>query len=215
MAVIAVIQQKGGVGKSTITANLAGEFLKKGRTVALLDLDPQESLTIWANLGEGFLKGMVQTVTTDDPKRFKAVIDNAKKSADRVILDCPPGLPDTGLMAALVADLVLLPVTPSPLDVLATKKALDLMREAQKQRRDKRPLIALVPSRVIQNTVLGRDLKDTLKPMGEVVLPGISQRIAIAEAVLQGLTLREYAPSSDGIEEFKELTNAIERMVKA
>ena len=51
--------------------------------------------------------------------------------------------------------------------------------------------------------------------MGEVVLPGISQRIAIAEAVLQGLTLREYAPSSDGIEEFKELTNAIERMVKA
>ena len=214
LAVIAVIQQKGGVGKSTITANLAGEFLKKGRTVALLDLDPQESLTIWANFGEGLLKGRVQTVSTEDPKHFKAIIDAAKRGADRVLLDCPPGLPDTGLMAGLVADIVLLPVTPSPLDVVATKKALDLMREAQNQRRDRKPVIGLVPSRVIHTTVLGRDLKDTLKPMGEAILPGISQRIAIAEAVLQGLTLREYAPTSEGVDEFKELATSIERIVK-
>jgi cellulose biosynthesis protein BcsQ len=47
-----------------------------------------------------------------------------------------------------------------------------------------------------------------------MILPGISQRIAIAEAVLQGLTLREYAPGSDGVEEFHQLANAIERMVR-
>jgi cellulose biosynthesis protein BcsQ len=109
----------------------------------------------------------------------------------------------------------LLPVTPSPLDVVASKKALDLLREAQSQRRDKKPVIAFVPSRVIQSTVLGRDLGGSLKPMGEVILPGITQRIAIAEAVLHGLTLREYAPSSDGVEEFHQLANAIERMVKS
>ena len=66
----------------------------------------------------------------------------------------------------------------------------------------------------MQNTVLGRDLGTSLKPLGEVILPGISQRIAIAEAVLQGLTLREYAPNSDGVEEFHQLANAIERMVR-
>ena len=54
----------------------------------------------------------------------------------------------------------------------------------------------------------------SLKPLGEVILPGISQRIAIAEAVLQGLTLREYAPSSDGVEEFHQLANAIEKILK-
>lgn len=214
MAVIAVIQQKGGVGKSTITANLAGELLKKGRTVKVLDLDPQESLATWAQLGSGLLSGMVEHVTTDHPKHFKATLDRAKQQADRILLDCPPGLPDIGLMAALVADVALLPVTPSPLDVIATKKALELMREAQAQRRDKKPVIAFVPSKIIHNTVLGRDLRDALKPMGEMLLPAINQRIAIAEAVLHGLTLREYAPSSDGVEEFLQLANAIERMVK-
>lgn len=215
MAVVAIIQQKGGVGKSTITANVAAELVAKGRTVQVFDLDPQQSLVAWAGLGEGTLKDIVEPLDTEDPRKFKAALDKANSWADRILLDCPPGLPDTGLMAALVADLALLPVTPSPLDVMASKKAIDLMREAQKQRKDRKPTIALVPSRVAQNTVLGRDLKDSIKPLGELVLPGISTRIAIAEAVLQGLTLREYAPSNDGVEEFRLLTNAIEKMVKA
>lgn len=215
MAVIALIQQKGGVGKSTLAANLAGELLKKGRTVKVLDLDPQESLTTWAQLGQGLLRGLVEPVSTGHPTEFKAAVDRARRDAERVLLDCPPGLPDAGLMAALVADLALLPVTPSPLDVIASQKALQLMREARAQRTDHKPLIALVPSRVARHTVLGRDLRDSLKPLGERILPGVSQRIAIAEAVLQGLTLREYAPASDGVEEFQQLAKAIERMVKA
>jgi cellulose biosynthesis protein BcsQ len=88
------------------------------------------------------------------------------------------------------------------------------LREAQAQRRDKKPIIAFVTSRVIQTTVLGRGLGMSLKPLGEVILPGISQRIAIAEAVLQGLTPREYAPSSDGVDEFRQLANAIEKLLK-
>ena len=214
MAVIAVIQQKGGVGKSTITANLAGELMRRGRIVKVLDLDPQESLVTWAHLGPGLLKSIVEAVATDDPRQFKATVDRVRNSSDRVLLDCPPGLPDTGLMAALVADVALLPVTPSPLDVIASKKALQLMKAAQAERKNGRPVIAFVPSRVVQNTVIGRDLKDSLKPLGEAVLPGISQRVAIAEAVLQGLTLREYYSASDGVEEFQQLANAIERMVK-
>lgn len=214
MAIIAVIQQKGGVGKSTITANLAGELLQRKRTVRVLDLDPQQSLVTWAQLGGGLLKETVLPASVESVKDFKAAVEKASKEADRVLLDCPPGLPDTGLMAALVADLALLPVSPSPLDVIASKKALELIRDAQKQRRGGLPVIAFVPSKVIHNTILARDLANTLKPTNEIILPGISQRIAIAESVLQGLTLREYAGSSEGVKEFQELANAVERMVK-
>ena len=92
VAVIAVIQQKGGVGKSTITANVAGELVRKGRTVKVLDLDPQQSLVIWAQLGSGVLRNIVEPVSIEDPKEFKATLDRVKKEADRIFLDCPPGL---------------------------------------------------------------------------------------------------------------------------
>ncbi len=214
MAVIAVIQQKGGVGKSTITANLAAELVEKKLIVRVLDLDPQESLATWARLGGGVLSEIVGPVSTNKPREFKETLEAVMAEAERVILDCPPGLPDTGLMAALMADVALLPVTPSPLDVIASKKALELIHEAQQQRRGGLPKVAYVPSRVVQNTVLARDLERTLKPTGAAVLPAISQRIAIAESVLQGLTLREYQPGSEGVAEFRELANAVERMLK-
>ena len=140
MAVIAIIQQKGGVGKSTITANLAGELVEKKLIVRVLDLDPQESLAAWARMGGGILSEIVGPVSIKTPKEFKAVVDAAANEAERVILDCPPGLPDTGMMAALMADLVILPVTPSPLDVIASKAALQLIRDVQKQRAKGRPL---------------------------------------------------------------------------
>ena len=69
-------------------------------------------------------------------------------------------------------------------------------------------------SRVEENTVLGLDLAESLKKLGEPVLPGISKRIAFAECVLSGLTLREYAPHSGGVEEFRKLAAATERMLK-
>ena len=214
MAVIAIIQQKGGVGKSTITANLAAELVHMRRTVAILDLDPQQSLTAWSQMGEGILKGIVRPVQIGKPQAFKAAVEAACKGADRVLLDSPPGLPDSGMMAALLSDIALLPVTPSPLDLLAAKQAVDLLREAQSQRKNGKPEIAFVPSKVIQSTVLGRDIGKSLKSLGEAVLPGITQRIAIAEAVLEGFTVREYAPGSEAVEEFRNLAQAVERMVK-
>ena len=69
-----------------------------------------------------------QTIPPGPPP---ASMPGARNSSDRVLLNYPPGLPDIGLMAALVADVALLPVTPSPLDVIASKKALQLMRAAQ------------------------------------------------------------------------------------
>ena len=215
MAVIAVIQQKGGVGKSTITANLAAEFIELKRSVILFDLDPQQSLTQWARMGEGLLKSRVRPIEIDEdkPQAFRSAVAVAAKEADYVLLDSPPGFPVAGMLAALVADLALLPVTPSPLDLLAAKQAVNLMREAQQQRGGKRPEIAFVPSKVAQNTNLGRDLPASLKALKETVLPGISQRIAVADAVLEGLTIREFFPEGESAAEFRALAKAVEKMV--
>ena len=214
VAIIAMIQQKGGVGKSTISANLAGELLRFGRSVAVVDLDPQRSLANWAKLGNGLLSEWVEAVNITSPAAFQAKISAATQQAERVILDCPPGLPDTGLMAALLADLVILPVTPSPLDIIAGQEAMAMMREARVKRNNTKPLIRFAPARVSVNTLLSRDLTAALERLGEPVLPSTHQRVGVAEAVIHGLTVGEYAPESKAHEEFKQLAVAVERIVK-
>lgn len=117
MAIIAVTGRKGGIGKSTITANLAAELAALGRTVAVLDTDPQQSLVAWARLGTGFLATCVTAVETTHPERFQAAVRAAAQTAARVLIDTPPGFADPALLAALLADVVLLPAGPSPLDI--------------------------------------------------------------------------------------------------
>ena len=214
MAIIAIIQQKGGVGKSTITANLAGELVSFGRSVKVLDLDPQQSLANWSKLGDGLLGKIVEALVINSPQAFRAKVSSLSNNAERVLLDCPPGLPDASIMAALLADLVILPVTPSPLDIIAGQEALALVRDARLKRPEAKPTIRFAPARLSVNTVLSKDLPGSLENLGEPILPGTSQRVAVAEAVLKGLTVGEYAPESKAHQEFQELAKAVEEIVQ-
>jgi chromosome partitioning protein len=214
MSVIAVAGRKGGVGKSTIAGNLAAEFVALGRTVAVLDADPQHSLAAWAGQGDGLLAQCVETVNEGSGEELRAKVLAAGKKVDVVLIDTPPGMPDTAYQAALVADLVLLPCGPSPLDLFPLKEALALALQARAQRRSKKPRIRFVPSKVLMNTVLGRSLSSSLEKMGKKVLPGIGQRVVVAEAVGSGLTVREYAPNSAAEGEFEKLAKAIDKIVR-
>jgi chromosome partitioning protein len=213
MAIIAIAGRKGGIGKSTIAGNLAAEFAAMGRTVILLDADPQHSLAAWASQGEGMLSRCVQKVDGGNADDLRSKARKAQKDVDLVLIDTPPGMPETAYEAALVADLVLLPCGPSPLDLFALKEALALALRARAQRRSKKPRIRFVPSKVVRNTNLGRDLSSSLEKMGKKVLPPIGQRVAVAEAVSTGLTVAEYAPSSTSREEFQELAKAVYKIV--
>jgi chromosome partitioning protein len=137
-----------------------------------------------------------------------------EKHADIVLIDTPPGMPDTTYHAALLADLMLLPCGPSPLDLYALKDALALSLKARAQRRSKKPRIRLVPSRVLMNTNLGRGLSTSLEEMGKKVLPAIGQRVVVAEAVAAGLTVCEYAPGSAAHAEFEQLAKAVDKLLK-
>ena len=209
MPIIVVAGRKGGIGKSTIAGNLAGEFAAMGRTVAVLDADPQHSLVAWAAQGDGMLARCVEKVKDDLRVKVRA----AEKTANVILIDTPPGLPDAAYQAILLADLVLLPCGPSPLDLFPLKEALGLALKARAERGSKKPRIRFVPSKVLMNTNLGRELTSSLEGMGKKVLPAIGQRIVLAEAVSSGLTVAEYAPNSPAHEEFRALAKAVEKIL--
>jgi chromosome partitioning protein len=214
MAVVVIAGRKGGIGKSTITGNLAAEFTAFGQTVVALDADPQHSLSAWAEQGDGLLSQCVDKLNRADTDELRAKVRAAQKAADIVLIDTPPGLPDVAYQAMLLADLVLLPCGPSPLDLFPLKDALALALKARAERRSKKPRIRLVPSKVLKTTNLGRELSSSLEQMGKKVLPGIGQRIVVAEAVMSGLTVREYAPGSPAQAEFEQLAKAVDKVVR-
>ena len=214
MAVVVVAGRKGGIGKSTIAGNLAGEFAAMGRRVAALDTDPQHSLVAWAEQGKGVLSQCVVKIGHGAMDGLRARVKAASEETDIVIIDTPPGAEDIAYHAMLVADLVLLPCGPSPLDLFPLKEALGLALKARATRRSKKPRIRFVPSKVVKNTNLGRELSSSLEEMGKKVLPGIGQRVAVAEAVMSGLTVREYAPGSPAQGEFEQLAKAVDKIMR-
>jgi chromosome partitioning protein len=212
MGIIAVAGRKGGIGKSTIAGNLAGEFAAMGHSVAVLDADPQHSLAAWAAQGEGVLSKYVERVGNGKGEGLRAHVRRVAKTADIVVIDTPPGITETLYDAAMVADIVLLPCGPSPLDLFALKDALSLTLKARAERRSKKPRVRFVPSRVTL-TNLGRGLSSSLENMGKKVLPGISQRVAVAEAVNYGLTVGEYSGAAVSQEEFRALAKAVQKIL--
>jgi chromosome partitioning protein len=208
--VIAIANQKGGVGKTTISANLASELAAKGYAVRLLDADPQQSATQWAASGDGVLSRITQTVDASNLTSFRRDLDAAKRGADYVLIDTPPSFTDAALHAMVASDVILLPVQPSALDIMAGHVALRLALDARNARKGKLK-IGLVPSRM-SKTRLGANLMMVLAAMGETLLPAIGSRTIIADTVVSGLTVREAQPKSPAAEEFAVLAAGVERL---
>jgi len=190
MAIIAIAGRKGGIGKSTLAGNLAGEFHARKRSVAVLDADPQHSLAAWAAQGQGLLAQCVQTVADGDVTQLKAQAKAANKSADIVLIDTPPGMPETAYQAMLLSDVILLPCGPSPLDLMALKQSLALAEKARAARQ-KKTRIRFVPSKVAMSTNLSKSLPSTLAEMGRKVLPAI--RLACRSLSLRPAPLRMWS----------------------
>jgi len=218
MSVLTILKRKGGVGSSTLAANLAGQFVARGRGVRVLDCDAQHSLSAWAEYAadsSAVLPAVVEPVDTERPSEFRIILERAREAVDVVIVDAAPSFPVTALEAVRRSDVVLIPAGPSPLDLGPAGDALEVAVSCRDER-DK-PIICFVPSKNLPRTRLGRELPEALRGLGlDVgigVLPSISQRIAVAEAVLCGQTIDEYEADGDSAKEFAALADAIEGLL--
>jgi chromosome partitioning protein len=207
--VIAILNQKGGVGKTTLAVHLATALARKKRTVILLDADPQGSALDWAAARHGDpLFPVVGLPKSSIHKELPALAANY----ELVIIDGPPRVEGVARSAIMAADLVLVPVQPSPYDVWAAKEIIDLLNEATIFKPNLRK--AFIINRKIANTAIGRDVADALSDYPIPVLESaICQRVAFAESATQGLTVYELDPAMLASQEMDTLAEEVERML--
>ncbi|HWB12770.1 MAG TPA: ParA family partition ATPase [Pirellulales bacterium] len=207
--VLAILNQKGGVGKTTLAIHIATAIARRDRKVLLIDADPQNSALDWAAAREG--QPLFPVVGLPKSSIHKELPTLTEKF-DVVVIDGPPRVHEVARSAIMASDLVLVPVQPSPYDVWASKEIMDLLNEATVYKPNLKK--AFVINRKIVNTAIGRDVAQALSEYPVPVLStAISQRVAFAESATRGLTVFELDPDMLAAQEMSQLADEAEAML--
>lgn len=199
--VITIAQQKGGAGKTTLTAHLAVSLSQRGFRVGLIDIDPQGSLSYWHKLreerfGEDYT-GL--TFAAVSGWRVGSEISRMRNSHDFILIDSPPHVETEARTAIRNAELVLIPVQPSPTDLWATQGTIDLA-EADKVE------AKIVLNRVPPKARLAETIAGSLTHLAKSRL---GNRVLFASTLLEGKGVTEVAPTSPAALEVKALTKEV------
>ncbi len=211
--IISLLNQKGGVGKTTLAVHLASALALAGNKVLLVDADPQGSALDWA-----------ASRCEEHPPLFSVVglpratvhreLPKLSANYNHVIIDGPPRVYDVARSAILASDIVLIPVQPSPYDVWAAKEIVDLVTEATSFNENLKSVFVI--NRRIVNTAIGRDVLQALSGYPLPVLSAqICQRVSFAESAARGATVLETEPDGIAAQEIRALLQAVKQINSA
>jgi chromosome partitioning protein len=210
--IVALLNQKGGVGKTTLALHIAEEWARQGKRILVIDADPQGSALDWSEQRsrEGLprLFGVIglarDTLHREVPELARA--------ADHVVIDGPPRVAALMRSALLTADLALIPAQPSPFDGWASAEMLRLLDEARLFRPQ---LVArIVLNRCGARTIIARETAAALADHDPPPLAArIGRRVVFADAARTGRLVRDIGAGSRAAREIAALTAEIGRLV--
>lgn len=205
--VTAVINQKGGAGKTTLAMNLAAGLARRGDTI-VMDLDPQGSSTQWASMGQHPFPATVEQINGTWDAR---TLHQNYQAYRHMVLDCPPSLDSHASLQALRAcDVALIPVLPSPIDLWASLKLPQEIEEARKVNPNIKAYLVL--NQLEPNSALSAAMHDALVEFGIPVLNAVIRRRAVyRSAALEGASV--FQMGGHGIQAVEEIEAIIREVI--
>ena len=203
--IISVQNQKGGVGKTTLAIHISHVLSTSKKRVLLIDADPQGSSRDWAAARED--EPPFSVVGLDRPTIHRD-LPKLADGYDHVVIDGSPRVTDLARSAIVAADLVVIPIQPSPYDVWAAQEVINLISEASVFKESLKSVFVI--NRKIVNTAIGRDVVEALKGYEiPVAKTGICQRVAFAESAASGQTVMKLNNKSSASKEIKALVKEL------
>jgi chromosome partitioning protein len=208
--IISFLNQKGGVGKTTISTNIAVSLQMDNQKVLLVDSDPQGSLRDWNEANEGKLIPVVGL----DRETLAKDIEGVKNGYDIVIIDGAPQSSKLVAAAIKVSHLVIIPVTPSPYDVWACSDLIEIVK-ARQEVTNGSPVCRFLISRSRKGTNLSEDIIEALSGYEIPILENrTTHREVYAKTASEGLTVYHDLKAEEAINEITSLKNEILEVLK-